>query len=134
SSDVCSSDLIYAVCLRGDSTGHSLSAELASGGDDAQAGAGSVGRDSASDHQRPAPKPQIAVRLGGLAGLVLGKEPVRAGDRGLIFGSSVAALSETETGDYSACVVLLRRKEVFYVLEVVRGRFPFGTLKRKVME
>ena len=44
------------------------------------------------------------------------------------------ALSETETGDYSACVVLLRRKEVFYVLEVVRGRFPFGTLKRKVME
>src|SRR5438552_4511230 len=44
------------------------------------------------------------------------------------------ALSETETGDYSACVVLLRRKEVFYVLEVMRGRFPFGTLKRKVME
>jgi predicted phage terminase large subunit-like protein len=44
------------------------------------------------------------------------------------------ALSEAETGDYSACVVLLRRREVFYVLEVVRGRFPFGTLKRKVME
>jgi predicted phage terminase large subunit-like protein len=44
------------------------------------------------------------------------------------------ALSETETGDYSACVVLLRREEVFYVLEVVRGRFPFDTLKRKVME
>jgi predicted phage terminase large subunit-like protein len=44
------------------------------------------------------------------------------------------ALSETETGDYSACVVLLMRKEVFSVLEVVRGRFPFGTLKRKVME
>jgi phage terminase large subunit-like protein len=44
------------------------------------------------------------------------------------------ALSETETGDYSACVVLLMRNEVFYVLEVVHGRFPFGTLKRKVME
>jgi predicted phage terminase large subunit-like protein len=44
------------------------------------------------------------------------------------------ALSEAETGDYSACVVLLVRKEVFYVLEVVRGRFPFGTLKQKVME
>src|SRR5207237_2629572 len=44
------------------------------------------------------------------------------------------ALSEIETGDYSACVVLLRRKEVFYVLEVVRGRFPFGALKRKIME
>jgi predicted phage terminase large subunit-like protein len=44
------------------------------------------------------------------------------------------ALSEAETGDYSACVVLLRRKEVFYILEVVRGRFPFDALKRKVME
>jgi hypothetical protein len=44
------------------------------------------------------------------------------------------ALSETEFGDYSACVVLLRRKKVFYVLEVVRGRFPFDTLKQKIME
>ena len=44
------------------------------------------------------------------------------------------ALSEMESGDYSACVVLLVRKEVFYILEVVRGRFPFETLKRKVME
>src|SRR5262245_6987424 len=44
------------------------------------------------------------------------------------------ALSETETGDYSACVVLLRRQEVFYILEVVRGRFPFDVLKRKVIE
>ena len=44
------------------------------------------------------------------------------------------ALSEADTGDYSACVVLLMRREVFYVLEVVRGRFPFGTLKRKVMD
>jgi predicted phage terminase large subunit-like protein len=44
------------------------------------------------------------------------------------------ALSETESGDYSACVVLLRRREVFYVLEVVRGRLLFDTLKRKVME
>ena len=44
------------------------------------------------------------------------------------------ALSEAETGDYSACVVLLVRGEVYYILEVVRGRFPFDTLKRKVME
>ena len=56
----------------------------------------------------------------------------QAGDR--IIMSWDIALSETETGDYSACVVLLMRREVFYVLEVVRGRFPFGTLKRKVME
>ena len=44
------------------------------------------------------------------------------------------ALSEAETGDYSACVVLLIRGEVFYVLEVVHGRFPFDALKRKVIE
>ena len=44
------------------------------------------------------------------------------------------ALSEAETGDYSACVVLLQRGEAFYSLEVVRGRFPFNVLKRKVME
>jgi phage terminase large subunit-like protein len=43
-----------------------------------------------------------------------------------------AALSETEPRDYFACVVLLIRKEAFYVLEVVRGRFSFETLKRKV--
>jgi predicted phage terminase large subunit-like protein len=56
----------------------------------------------------------------------------QAGDR--IVMSWDIALSEAETGDYSACVVLLIRKEVFYVLEVIRGRFPFDTLKRKVME
>ena len=44
------------------------------------------------------------------------------------------ALSEIESGDYSACVVLLIRKEIVYILEVVRGRFPFETLKKKVME
>ena len=42
-------------------------------------------------------------------------------------------MSEIESGDYSACVVLLIRNEVVYILEVVRGRFPFETLKRKVM-
>src|SRR3989442_7122114 len=54
------------------------------------------------------------------------------GDR--IIMSWDIALSETETGDYSACVVLLRRGEVFYVLEVVRGRCPFDKRKQKVME
>jgi predicted phage terminase large subunit-like protein len=43
------------------------------------------------------------------------------------------ALSEMATGDYSACVVMLVRKEVFYILEVIRGRFPFETLKRQVI-
>jgi predicted phage terminase large subunit-like protein len=56
----------------------------------------------------------------------------QSGDRIII--SWDIALSEAEIGDYSACVVLLRRKEVFYILEVVCGRFPFDTLKRKVIE
>jgi len=54
------------------------------------------------------------------------------GDR--IIMSWDIALSETESADYSACAVLLQRGEVFYVVEVVRGRFPFDTLIRKVME
>ena len=57
---------------------------------------------------------------------------VQPGDRIVI--SWDIALSEMESGDYSACVVLLIREEVFFVLEVVRGRFPFETLKRKVMD
>ena len=59
----------------------------------------------------------------------LGFQP---GDR--IVMSWDIALSEMETGDYSACVVLLIRNEVFFILEVLRGRFPFETLKRKIME
>jgi len=43
------------------------------------------------------------------------------------------ALSEQETGDYSVGVVLLCRKETFYVIEVVRGRFPFERLKREII-
>jgi predicted phage terminase large subunit-like protein len=54
------------------------------------------------------------------------------GDR--IVMSWFIALSEIESGDYSACVVLLIRKEIVYILEVVRGRFPFEALKKKVME
>jgi predicted phage terminase large subunit-like protein len=56
----------------------------------------------------------------------------RQGDR--IVMSWDIALSEMETGDYAACVVLLIREEVFFVLEVVRGRFPFEALKAKIIE
>ena len=56
----------------------------------------------------------------------------RPGDR--IVMSWDIALSEIESGDYSACVVLLIRNEIVYILDVVRGRFPFETLKKKVME
>jgi hypothetical protein len=45
-----------------------------------------------------------------------------------------SAEARSRSGDYAACVVLLIREEVFFVLEVVRGRFPFETLKAKVME
>jgi predicted phage terminase large subunit-like protein len=44
------------------------------------------------------------------------------------------ALSEQEAGDYSACVVLLNRGDLYYVLEVVRGKFPFDKLKDKIIE
>jgi predicted phage terminase large subunit-like protein len=44
------------------------------------------------------------------------------------------ALSEEEKGDYFACVVLLRRKEVFFVLDVIRGRLRFDDLRRKILE
>jgi predicted phage terminase large subunit-like protein len=57
---------------------------------------------------------------------------IQPGDRIVI--SWDIALSEMETGDYSACVVLLIRNEVFYILEVLRGRFPFVTLKKKIID
>jgi predicted phage terminase large subunit-like protein len=44
------------------------------------------------------------------------------------------AMSEASSSDYSACAVLLQRKEVIFVLEMIHGKFPFETLKRKVME
>lgn len=44
------------------------------------------------------------------------------------------ALSEAEAGDYSVGVVLICRGETFYVLDVVRGKFPFDELKRKIIE
>ena len=56
----------------------------------------------------------------------------RPGDR--IVMSWDIALSEMETGDYAACVVLLIREEMFFILEVVRGRFPFEMLKAKIIE
>jgi len=57
---------------------------------------------------------------------------IQPGDRIVI--SWDIALSEMESGDYSACVVLLIRNEVFFILEVVRGRFPFEMLKRKIID
>src|SRR5205814_5285283 len=44
------------------------------------------------------------------------------------------ALSEQEAGDYSAGVVLLNRGESYYVMEVLRGKFPFDELKGKIID
>ena len=44
------------------------------------------------------------------------------------------ALSEKEAADYSACVVLLNRGDLYYVREVIRGKYPFDRLKDKIIE
>jgi predicted phage terminase large subunit-like protein len=44
------------------------------------------------------------------------------------------ALSINQLADYSACVVLLVRKETVYVLDVVRARLEYPDLKRAVLE
>ena len=44
------------------------------------------------------------------------------------------ALSEEERGDYYACVVMLRREEVYHILEVIRGRLRFDDLRRRILE
>src|SRR5713226_1386179 len=44
------------------------------------------------------------------------------------------ALSEQEAADYSACVVLLNRGDLYFVLEVIRGKFPFNKLKEKIIQ
>jgi predicted phage terminase large subunit-like protein len=44
------------------------------------------------------------------------------------------ALSEQEAGDYSACVVLLNRGDSYFVVDVIRGKFPFDKLKQKIIE
>jgi predicted phage terminase large subunit-like protein len=85
---------------------------------------------SAQYQQNPVPPGGTIIKRKWLAPY----DPIKheRGDR-LIMSWDIA-LSETETGNYSACVVLLQRREVFYVLEALRGRFPFEALKRKVME
>jgi predicted phage terminase large subunit-like protein len=61
-------------------------------------------------------------------------QPLSREPRDRIVISWDIALSETEAGDYSVGVVLLCRNETFYVLDVVRGKFPFDQLKRKIIE
>jgi predicted phage terminase large subunit-like protein len=54
------------------------------------------------------------------------------GDRLIV--SWDTALSSSQLADYSACVVLLVRKETVYVLDVVRARLEYPDLKRVVLD
>lgn len=59
--------------------------------------------------------------------------PVAQGTDKLIV-SWDTAMSSSQLADYSACVVLLVRKETIYVLDVVRARLEYPDLKRAVLE
>jgi predicted phage terminase large subunit-like protein len=74
-------------------------------------------------------------------GLIIKREWIREAPRPAPDGRSEdlivswdIALSETETGDYSACAVLLKRGDKYHVLEMIRGRWPFDELKRRVID
>ena len=74
-------------------------------------------------------------------GLIIKREWIREAPRPAQDGTSESlivsweiALSEAETGDYSACVVLVRRGDRFHVLETMRGRWRFDELKKRVID
>jgi predicted phage terminase large subunit-like protein len=56
----------------------------------------------------------------------------QSGDK--IIVSWDTALSSSQLADYSACVVLLARREMIYILDVVRARLEYPDLKRAVLE
>ena len=56
----------------------------------------------------------------------------QSGDK--IIVSWDTALSSSQLADYSACVVLLARKETIYILDVVRARLEYPELKRAVLQ
>lgn len=60
------------------------------------------------------------------------KPTPRPGDKLIV--SWDTAQSSQQLADYSACVVLLVRKETVYVLDVLRARLEYPELKRAVLE
>ena len=56
----------------------------------------------------------------------------QSGDK--IIVSWDTALSSSQLADYSACVVLLARRETIYILDVVRARLEYPDLKRVVIQ
>lgn len=56
----------------------------------------------------------------------------KPGDRFIL--SWDTALSPSELSDYSVCMVLQIRKDTVWVLDLVRGRFDYPTLKRRAIQ
>jgi phage terminase large subunit-like protein len=56
----------------------------------------------------------------------------QSGDK--IIVSWDTALSSSQLADYSACVVLLARRETIYILDVLRARLEYPDLKRTVLQ
>ena len=57
---------------------------------------------------------------------------LQSGDK--IIVSWDTALSSSQLADYSACVVLLARRETIYILDVLRARLEYPDLKRTVLQ
>jgi len=55
----------------------------------------------------------------------------KSGDR--LFVSWDTAMTNTQLSDFSACVVLLVRRETVYILDVIRTRLEYPDLKRAVI-
>src|SRR5262245_65001273 len=53
---------------------------------------------------------------------------------GLIIQSWDVANKQGEENDYSVCTTWLAHENRYYLIDVLRGRFDFPTLKRKVSE
>lgn len=87
---------------------------------------------AAQYQQCPVPPGGLLIKRKWLGYRYAGAPPLEPGDR--IILSWDIALSEKETGDYSVGVVLLRRGDRFFVLDVTRGRFAFDQLKQKLIE
>jgi predicted phage terminase large subunit-like protein len=87
---------------------------------------------SAQYQQTPVPAEGTFIKRKWLKSYSASEISFQPGDR-LVMSWDIA-LSETETGDSSAGVVLLNRGDKFYVLEVAKGQFPFGRLVAKILD
>src|SRR6266404_6072856 len=85
---------------------------------------------SAQYQQRPVPAGGTFIKRKWLKSYTSSEISYQPRDRLVI--SWDIALSETQTGDSSAGVVLLCRGDTFYVLEVAKGQYPFKQLSENI--